>query len=61
MAATNYSRPVGDYRLVRVRGLKARIIDPSHLDRILAILEREGEDDLWKALADSQPFTTKAD
>jgi predicted FMN-binding regulatory protein PaiB len=56
MAATNYSKPVGNYRLVRVRGVKSRILDPHHLDRILSILERDEEDELWQALAASQPF-----
>jgi hypothetical protein len=56
MAATNYDRPIGDYKLVRIRGVKSRILDPQHLDRILSILERDGETDLWEALASSQPF-----
>ena len=61
MAATNYDRPIGSYRLTRVRGCKSRILDPHQLYRILSILEREGEDELWQALAASQPFVTAKD
>ena len=61
MAATNYHKPVGDYRLIRVRGVKSKILDPHQLDRILSILEREGENELWQALAESQPFTRATD
>jgi hypothetical protein len=59
MAATNYNRAVGDYKLIRIRGQKSRILDPRHLDRILSILEREGENELWQALAESQPFISR--
>lgn len=61
IAATNYDLPIGAYRLVRVRGVKSRILDPRQLDQILSILEREGETELWQALAQSQPFTSAKD
>lgn len=63
MPATNYLKPAAnDYRLVRIRGKQAEIMDPDTLDKILSILElheeSEGSTDrpLWDALYRSQPF-----
>jgi hypothetical protein len=63
MAATNYTKPIGDYKLVRVRGRQAQILDPEVLCKILSILEAHEEAEgtesgrpLWDALYRSQPF-----
>lgn len=64
MPATNYTEPdPGDYRLVRIKGKQAEILDPAILGKILSILElheesegRENGRPLWDALYRSQPF-----
>jgi hypothetical protein len=57
MTITSYTKPSsGDYRLVRIRAVKSQILEPEVLGRILSILERDGEQELWDALYRSQPF-----
>lgn len=63
MPATNYTKPLGDYQLVRIRGKLAQILEPETLGKILSILEAHEEGDgrengrpLWDALYRSQPF-----
>lgn len=63
MPATNYTKPIGDYQLIRIRGKQAEILEPETLGKILSILElheeaegRENGRPLWDALYRSQPF-----
>ena len=62
MSTTNYTKPIGDYHLVRILGKQAEMLDPETLGKILSILELHEEAEgpagrpMWDALYRSQPF-----